>query len=265
MRSFSFLLALILAFATASYALPSTDFPALEVRKEGKGNGTQSANPEKALKQTCKKMRNLNAVSMLAANQTKLDSWVAAGKLDQAGVDALKAKAATATTELKTMQSNTTLVTECAAVDAERKSVSQCMQMKQLTKLATLAGNATALAAFEQKKKMNDTQIEMFKTKIADAPAKLKEMMSNTTLTTFCTQRQADNKDEKTGKRSYILLNCRSRLLTFESDSAAQGDSTTTQAQQQSGSKSGAAASVSAQALPFVLVPALASVFVLFL
>ena len=74
------------------------------------------------------------------------------------------------------------------------------MQMKQLTKLATLAGNATALAAFEQKKKMNDTQIEMFKTKIADAPAKLKEMMSNTTLTTFCTQRQADNKDKKTGR-----------------------------------------------------------------
>ena len=213
MRSFSFLLALILAFATASYALPSTDFPTLEARKEGKGNGTQSSNPEKALKQTCKKMRNLNAVSMLAANQTKLDSWVAAGKLDQAGVDALKAKAATATTELKTMQSNTTLVTECAAVDAERKSVSQCMQMKQLTKLATLAGNATALAAFEQKKKMNDTQIEMFKTKIADAPAKLKEMMSNTTLTTFCTQRQADNKDKKTGRlltSHYInaVLNC---------------------------------------------------------
>ena len=78
MRSFSFLLALILAFATASYALPSTDFPTLEARKEGKGNGTQSANPEKALKQMCKKMRNLNAVSMLAANQTKLDSWVAA-------------------------------------------------------------------------------------------------------------------------------------------------------------------------------------------
>jgi hypothetical protein len=54
-------------------------------------------------------------------------------------------------------------------------------------------------------------------------------------------------------------------MLTLEPDSAAQGDSTTTQAQQQAGSQSGAAASVTAQALPFVLVPALATVFVLFL
>lgn len=200
MRSFSFLLALVLAFATASYAWPSADFPTLEARKGGKGNGTQSANPQKALQKECRKMRNLNALTQLAANQTKLDSWVSMGKLDQAGVDALKAKAANATTELKTLESNTTLVTECAAVNAERKSLGQCMEMKQLTKLATLAGNATALAAFESKKKMNETQMEKFKTKIADAPAKLKELMANTTLTTFCTQHQADNKDKKTGK-----------------------------------------------------------------
>ncbi|KAF2997073.1 hypothetical protein E8E13_002429 [Curvularia kusanoi] len=251
MRFVNFLLGLILAFATASYAWPGNDYPSLEVRKEGKGNETRSNGASKhhngnstrtnSLKQTCKKMRTLQAVSQITANQTKLDSWVAAGKLDTAEVDALKAKAAAATTELQTLQSNTTLVTECATVNAERKSVMQCMQLKQLTKLATLAGNATALAAFGEKKGMNSTQMDKLKEKIANAPTKLKELMSNSTLTTFCTQHQKGKNDD--------------------SSSGDSTGSTSTQSQAQQATKNGAA-SVTAQALPIV---ALASLFMLFL
>ena len=190
MRSISVLFAILFAFAATSYAWPSAEYPTLEVRKHGDGNSTKSNNPERALKKSCKKMRKLTALSQIAANQTKLDAWVAEGKLDTAEVDAIKAKAANATAELQTMQSNTTLAGECAVVDAEHKTVQQCKQMKKLTKLAALAGNDTAMAAFEQKKGLNETGIEKLKAKVAEAATKLQEMQSNTTLTDFCTQRQ---------------------------------------------------------------------------
>lgn len=194
MHSFSILLTLLFAFAATSYAWPSIDFPTLEPRKQH-GNGTNSNNPERVLEKSCAKMRKLTVLSEIANNQTKLDEWVAKGKLDTAEVDTLKAKAANATTELQTMQSNTTLVGECAVVDAERKSVSECQQMKKLTKLAALAGNETAMAAFEQKKNLNETGIENLKVKITEAETKLKELQSNTTLTDFCAQRQQQKGD----------------------------------------------------------------------
>lgn len=195
MHSFSILLALLFAFVTTSYAWPGVDYPGLEPRKHG--NGTKSNDPERALDKSCNKMRKLTMLSDLANNQTKLDAWVAAGKLDTTKVDALKAKAANATMELQTMQSNTTLVGECAVVDANLKTVSQCKQMKALTKLAALAGNDTAMTAFEQKKGLNETGIEKLKAKIAEASTKLQAMQSNTTLTDFCTQRQQQKGDSK--------------------------------------------------------------------
>jgi hypothetical protein len=184
MRSFNVLLAILFSFAATSYAWPKIEFRTLEPRKHGDGNGTDSNNPKRALKNSCKKMRKLTIFTQFAANQTKLDAWVAEGKLDTAQVDAIKAKAANATTELQTMQSNTTLVSECAVVNAERKSVTQCWQMKKLNKLAKLAGNDTALAAFETKKGLNETGIEKLKAKIAEA-----------SLTDFCTQRQQQKGD----------------------------------------------------------------------
>lgn len=199
MRSFSFILALLFALTATSYAQPGAGHADLEVRKDGNGNGnsTRAMGPDRALKQSCRKMRRLFALSQITANQTKLDAWVAEGKLNTAEVDALKSKAANATAELQTLQSNTTLVAECAVVNAERKSIAQCMRLKQLTKMASLAGNSTALAAFGQKRGLNETQIEKLKAKIADAPTKLQALMSNTTLTTFCTQRrQAKNDGE---------------------------------------------------------------------
>ena len=197
MRSFSVLLTLIFTITASSYAWPSTNYPTLEARKQGDRNNTDSNDPGNALKRSCKKMRRLNALSQLSANQTKLDTWVAEGKLDTAGVDAIKEKAANAIAELQTLQSNTTLVAECAVVNAERRSVRQCKKIKKLTKLAALAGNETALAALEQKKGLNETAIERLKTKIAEASTKLQEMQSNNTLTDFCAQRQQQKDNGK--------------------------------------------------------------------
>lgn len=155
----------------------------------------------------CKKLRKLNALSQMAANQTKLDVWVAEGKLDTAEVDAIKAKAANATAELQTMKFNTTLVSECAVVGAERKSVNQCKQMKTLTKLAALAGNEeTAMTAFEQKKGLNETSIKKLRAKVAEAQTKLINMQSNTTLRDFCTQRAQQQKQKGDGESAAYHL-----------------------------------------------------------
>ncbi|KAF1924202.1 uncharacterized protein M421DRAFT_425041 [Didymella exigua CBS 183.55] len=244
MRSFSVLLALLFAFAATSYAWPSAEFPSLEARKQDGGNSTKSNDPQRALKKSCQKMRKLNALSALAMNQTKLDAWVAQGKLDAAEVNTIKAKAANATETLKTMESNATLVSECAVVNAERKTIGQCNQMKMLTKLAALAGNATAMTAYEQKKKLNETGIEKLKAKIATAQTKLTEMKSNTTLTTFCTQR-AQQQQQK-------------------GDTSSSGSSSGATAAGQTQAKS-SAAGLTAQTMPYILVPALAAAFALFL
>ncbi|KZM26456.1 hypothetical protein ST47_g2261 [Ascochyta rabiei] len=236
MRSLSFLLALLFACAATSYAWPSVNFPPLEPRRHG--NDTESNGTERALKKSCRKIRNLAVLSGLASNQTKLDAWVAEGRLNTAEVDAIKAKAANATTELQSLQTNTTLVGECTVVNAERESVKQCKQMMKLAKLASLAGNDTATAAFEQKKGLNETGIENLKAKIAEASTKLQEMQSNTTLTSFCTQRQQQNGD------------------------ASDADDTTAGSVQQA---SGGAAGLTAQTITYILASALAAVFTLFL
>ncbi|KAH6642126.1 hypothetical protein C7974DRAFT_408709 [Boeremia exigua] len=238
MRSFGFLLALFLSFTVSSYAWPSNGYSALEVRRNGDGNSTDSNNAERALKKSCKKMRGLSVFSQVAANQTKLDALVAEGKLTTTEVDAIKAKAANVTTELQSMQSNATLVSECAVVNAEQKSVSQCKKMKKLTKLAALAGNETAMAALEQKKGLNDTGIAKLKAKIEKASTKLQEMQSNTTLTAFCAQQKQQNND------------------------ASDSDGTTASQVQQGTS---AAQGLTAQTIPLILVSTLAVVFTVFL
>ena len=180
MRSFSFIIALLFALISSAYAWPELHL--LEARKGGK-NGTRG----NSVHSQCRQIARLTKITELAANQTKLDAKLAAGKLNQTEIDAIKAKAAKATTTLATMTSNATLVSECAVISAHQKVVGQCQKLKQLTKLANLANNVTAKAAWVAKKKLNDTQLARFDEKIANASTKLTEMQSNTTLTDLCT------------------------------------------------------------------------------
>lgn len=254
MRSLSFLLALFFILSGSSYAWPSAGYSTLEVRKQDDGNSTSADVTKNALQKSCKKIRRLNALSQIANNQTLLDTWVAEGKLNTDEVDAIKAKAAKATTELQTLQSNTTLVSGCAIVNAERKSMEQCKQMRRLAKLAALAGNDTALAIYEQKKGLNETWIEILKQKAAEAQTKLQEMRSNTTLTDFCTQRQQQKNDGEF--HVYVLYG--SMLTHTVSDL---DDAIADQAEQATGGAGG----LTAKTMPLVLVPTLAALFTLFL
>lgn len=187
MRSFSFVVALLFAFVTTSFAWPDA-FPVLEARK-GHKNGTANGNGNgNSVNKACRQMAKLTKLTELAANQTKLDAMVAKGKLNTTEVDDIKAKAQQATTELQAMQANTTLTTECAVIDAHRKVVSSCKKINKLQKLADMANNQTAKDALVAKKKLNDTQVAKLDERIANATTKLQEMKSNTTLTDLCAQ-----------------------------------------------------------------------------
>jgi hypothetical protein len=182
MRSLTVLVAILFAFVATSYA---SSFPVIEARKDS--NATRSQGGDNT-KMACKEMRQLTALTSLASNQTKLDELVAKGKLDTAKVDALKKKAADASTKLQTMSSNTTLTSECAAIDAQGQMKQQCKQMKRLQKLAKLASNTTTMDAFAAKKNLNSTQVDGLKDKLQKADTKLKTLEANATLTDFCKQ-----------------------------------------------------------------------------
>jgi hypothetical protein len=208
MRSFTIIVGLLFAFITTSTAFPS--FTLLEARKGGdsdkngtmkmKGNSTGTS-----IDKTCKKMAKLTALTDLAANQTKLDALVSKGKMNDTSIAALKTKAADASTQLKTLMGNSTLVGECAVVNAHKKDVKTCKEMSKLTKLAALKGNTTAqdawVAKMEKmmKKKMgnetmgagmDDKMMARLQEIIGNATTKLAEMQGNSTLKDMCTMLQ---------------------------------------------------------------------------
>lgn len=179
-----FIIAIFFAFFATAFAFP--DLHILDSRKNK--NGTSKGN---SANKACRQMAKLTQLTELAANQTKLDALVTKGKLTTDDVTTLKAKAANSTATLQTLQSNTTLVDECNAINANKKVKAQCAGMKQLAKLAAMATNQTALDAFVAKKKLNDTQVTDLKDKIAKSQTKLQEMQSNSTLTALCAQQKS--------------------------------------------------------------------------
>lgn len=258
MRSFKVIL---FAFVACSYAFPSMGFNALEIRKDRNGTHSNGGNPTK---QACKQITKLTQLTELAANQTKLDELVAKGKMNATEIDQLKAKAAEATTKLQTMESNTTLTSECAAINAERKTVQECKQMNKLQKLANLANNATALDAMVAKKELNTTEVDKLKEKIQSAQTKLQTLSSNTTLTDFCAQRQEGkgtaNADGK------LMHPCATRTLANKDagtsgSAGAAGAATADQASSNSAGSTG----MNFATLAYVLFPAVAATLVLLL
>lgn len=209
MRSFSFIVALMFAFVGFSAAFPQ--FHILEARKGGK-NGTSSTKnngtKSNSVNKQCNTMARLTKLTTLAANQTKLDAWIAKGKLNDTSVAALKTKAADAATKLATLTANTTLVGECAVVEAHQQTIGECKAIKKLAKLTALATNQTAMDALISKKQLNDTQITKFKDSITKAQTKLDTLNANITLTDICAAEvsQKDSTGSTAGKSSSQLF-----------------------------------------------------------
>jgi hypothetical protein len=81
-----------------------------------KGNHTHSA-----LEAECDKIHHLTELVDLAKNTTKLDELVSKHHLNATEVGKIKEKAANATIKLNRLESNASLVSECADIKAREK------------------------------------------------------------------------------------------------------------------------------------------------
>lgn len=245
MHSFNFIVTLLFALIGCTAAFPQFHF--FEARADGGKNGTARAKNGtrgNSVDKQCKSMAKLTILSELANNQTKIDALVAKGKLSDTQVTELKSQAANATTKLQAMSANATLVGECAAISAHKKTLGQCKEMKSLTKLAALASNQTAMDAMMAKKKLNETQVTMLQDKIKSAQTKLDALKGNTTLADICSKEtsQKGNSGSNSG-----------------SAGASAGTGTTAAA-----TKSSSSRSATLESMSFVFLPALLAVFALF-
>jgi hypothetical protein len=84
----------------------------------GKGNHTLSA-----LEAECHKIHHLTELVDLAKNTTKLDELVSKHRLNATEVEKIKEKASNATVKLNRLESNASLVSECAHIKATEKVV----------------------------------------------------------------------------------------------------------------------------------------------
>lgn len=147
------------------------------IAKGHKANSTTMAVTDKSL---CKEMASLTKEVNLAANSTKLAEKT---KNNSTKIAEIQAKASAASVSLATMQSNTTLVSTCAVIDAAETTQDTCEDMADWQKLVSLAGNQTALDA---KAKNNATKIAALQAKASKAATKLAAMSNDTTLADAC-------------------------------------------------------------------------------
>jgi len=134
----------------------------------------------------CAELSKLTKLTKLANNATALSELETKHNLTAAEVAKIKESAANATTKLTTLQSNTTLTTQCAVVDAHAKVMKECKEMSQLMKLSSLVNNATAMSELESKHNLTAAEISKIKEGAANATMKLTKLQSNTTLVAAC-------------------------------------------------------------------------------
>jgi ABC-type enterochelin transport system substrate-binding protein len=148
------------------------------VAAKGKNGTSSKAVTDKSL---CKEMASLTKLVALASNETKLADKT---NNNATKIAEIQAKASDASTQLTTMESNTTLVSTCAVIAAAQKTEDDCDQITSMTKLVALAANETKLA---DKAKNNATKIAEYQAKASAAAVKLQTLQANTTLTDACT------------------------------------------------------------------------------
>jgi HD superfamily phosphohydrolase len=156
-----------------------------------KGNATSAQNRNEthhgnSERRQCSEMTQLTAILDLVNNSTKLMEFETRHNLSQADIDAIKTKATAEADRLKTLQSNTTLVQNCATIDAARQLKDECHQMTRLTELSNLADNQTALQEFQSEHHLTADEMTKFEARAKNATSKLAALQKNSTLVTAC-------------------------------------------------------------------------------
>ncbi len=142
-------------------------------------NGTDSAKPVSQNKE-CKEIASMNKLVDLASNTTKLDEIT---KNNATKIAEIQAKASKASTSLKTLESNSTLMAACAVIDAQEAEDDLCQETFALQRFVKFAANSTAVATAT---KNNVTKIAKIATESSKAANKLQTLTSNSTLQAAC-------------------------------------------------------------------------------
>jgi hypothetical protein len=162
-------------------------------------NGTTSESSQ------CKQIVKLQSLVDLAANTTKLADKT---NNNATKIADIQAKASAASTQLTTLTSNSTLVSDCAVIDAAEQTKDTCAEMKELQKYITMASNSTKVAT---KTDNNATKIAEVAAKASAAQTKLDTLNSNTTLVDACTAIKTEKEAKKNSESPiYLLCNCES-------------------------------------------------------
>ena len=114
-------------------------------------------------KSQCKQIRKLQKFVDLASNTTRLQEVT---NNNATKVAQLQTEASAAATQLTTLQSNATLVSDCAIINASEDQEDRCEETFELQAFITFASNTTALAA---KTDNNATKIAAIQAKASTA------------------------------------------------------------------------------------------------
>lgn len=131
-------------------------------------------------KSQCKQIRKLQKFVDFASNTTQLEE---ATNKNSTKVSQIQAKAEEAKTKLTSLQSNATLVGDCAVINAAEEQDHQCEKTFELQAFIKFASNDTKLA---EKTNNNATKIAAIKAKVPEATTKLQSLESNSTLQAAC-------------------------------------------------------------------------------
>jgi hypothetical protein len=128
----------------------------------------------------CHEITGLNQLVALASNITKLNKIT---KNNATKIAEIQAKASSASTTLSTLQSNSTLMSACAVIDAAQAETDGCQETFLLQRFVAFAANTTAVGSATQN---NATKIADIELRASDAAAKLQTLTSNSTLQAAC-------------------------------------------------------------------------------
>lgn len=166
-----------------------------------KGNGTQHDGANN-VKEKCVEINRLTELTNLVDNSTKLADFQTKHNLTAAEMTKLKSEAANATATLKQLSSNTTLVSQCATINAAEKLKTTCKEMQGLSDVIALVNNATALQALQTKYNLTNAEVAKIKQGAANATAKLTMLKSNSTLVAACQKLESGMNGTMTGAAS---------------------------------------------------------------
>jgi hypothetical protein len=134
----------------------------------------------------CAEVVKLEAILDLVNSAEELEQFGTRHNLTQIEIDDIKAKSVDEAERLRSLQSNTTLMQQCASLEASRQLRAECREMRRLVEIVSIADNQTALQEFQAKHDLSEEWITSLTEKASNASARLEQLRENSTFVAAC-------------------------------------------------------------------------------